>query len=372
MLNALSQVGRTPLLRYTCRGGDDLCCDAAVIRRADATGDRRLGSPQESNMRWRHEMNKMSRTVLALLLVAAIGLTAGCTPKASPASLDTVPFVAAARSFVDQATAAAERHLTAEPVVTIVSKQIHAEIAEVILEIQTTDVLTDSNVDAQTMIAGELKYLRDQAATVSTAARGAIERDIADWRNKIKSAMVEPGNTNYIVKVVGKVNPAGAADTSSLQVYVSDQAGGAYYSPTAEVIAGRRPYHVSITQAYADADSVAIQTDARDSIAAEQVIMDYFKYWNEKNLPQMEKLMTPDRAGMTWNFENLVQVQVQYITERTPSKDNRRDFVVVYHMKLKKAPTYGLTDDTYTYDYLLKRDSVDSPWLIYDWQECGE
>ena len=317
-------------------------------------------------------MRTSLRTGLALLLVVAIGLAAGCTPKTSPVSFDTVPFVAAGRSFVDQATVAAERHLTAEPVVTIVSKQMSADTAEVVMKIQTADALNDSAADAQTMIAGELKYLREQAATVSTAARRAIETDIAGWRDKIKSATVEPRSANYIVKVVGSIDPTGITDVSNLQVYIGDEAGGTYYSPAAEVIAGMRPYHVSITQAYEDADSLAIQTDAKDSIAAKQVIMDYFKYWNERNLRQMKKLMTPDKANMTWDFENLVQVQVQYITERTPSKDNRRDFVVIYRMKLKKAPTYGLIDDAYTYDYLLKRDTVDSSWLIYDWQVCGE
>lgn len=109
-----------------------------------------------------------------------------------------------------------------------------------------------------------------------------------------------------------------------------------------------------------------------DTSAAEQVVRQYFTYWNEKNVPEMEKRLTPDRRGVTWNFSNLIEVKLQHITGRTPIEDNEREFVVIYHMKLKKAPKYGLTDDTYTYEYLLKRDSVDSSWLIYDWQECGE
>jgi hypothetical protein len=105
---------------------------------------------------------------------------------------------------------------------------------------------------------------------------------------------------------------------------------------------------------------------------AEQVVRGYFKYWNENNLAEMEKYVTSDKKGLPWEKDNLESIKLQYLTERTQIENNRKVFVAIYNAKLKKAPLYGLIDDTYTYEYMLKRDSEHSPWLIYDWEVSGE
>lgn len=117
-------------------------------------------------------------------------------------------------------------------------------------------------------------------------------------------------------------------------------------------------------------DALELEVPAMPS--PEQVVRDYFKYWNESNLPEMEKYVTSDKKGLPWERDNVEFIKLQYLTERTQIENNRKVFVAIYHAKLKKAPPYGLVDDTYTYEYMLKRDREDSPWLIYNWEASGE
>jgi hypothetical protein len=117
-------------------------------------------------------MRRRTRTALALLLVAVICLASGCAPKA--AENEDVPdseFIAAARSFAEQAAVAGNHHLTAAPVVTIDSKSVQAGQMEVVLSMKTMDVLNSGDVDAEPGIAGRLQFLQVEGATLSAAAR---------------------------------------------------------------------------------------------------------------------------------------------------------------------------------------------------------
>jgi hypothetical protein len=118
--------------------------------------------------------------------------------------------------------------------------------------------------------------------------------------------------------------------------------------------------------------SGALEQEVLPMPSAEQVLREYFKYWNESNLSEMEKYVTSDKKGLPWEKDNLEFIELQYLTEITQIENNRKVFVAIYHAKLKKAPPYGLVDDTYTYEYMLKRDGEDSPWLIYNWEASGE
>jgi hypothetical protein len=110
----------------------------------------------------------------------------------------------------------------------------------------------------------------------------------------------------------------------------------------------------------------------KPSMAAEQVVRDYFKYWSEGDYLEMEKYVTLNKRGLPWEKDNVESIRLQYLTERPQTENNRKDFVAIYRAKLKEAPQYGIIDDTYTYEYLLKRDDEDSPWLIYSWEASGE
>jgi hypothetical protein len=203
-------------------------------------------------------MSKISRTVLVSILVVVIGLAAGCAPKA--AENKDVPdseFITAARSFAEQAAVAGNHHLTGEPVVTIDSKSVQAGQKEVIMLIKAMDVLNSGDVDAQPIIAGELQFLQVNGATLSAAARKAVEDDIASWRGTIKSAMNKPSETNYIIKIVADVDSTGKTNDNTLQVYVDNGAVKSNYIPAAQFLNGIRSLRVTVAQAYDSAASIA-------------------------------------------------------------------------------------------------------------------
>jgi len=172
-------------------------------------------------------------------------------------------FITAARSFAEQAEEAGGHHLTAEPVVTVSSKQIQAGKMEVIMGIKAMDVLTSGPRDSEPVIAGKLQYLQDHGAALSAAARKAVEDDIAYWRSTIYSAMNVPTETSYPIRIVADVDVAGNIDASSLQVYIDNGAArGSHFIPAAQFFKDIRSARVTVAQSYADAESVAIQVSA--------------------------------------------------------------------------------------------------------------
>jgi hypothetical protein len=180
----------------------------------------------------------------------------------STGSADEQVFLAAARSFAEQATAAGGHHLTAEPVVTVSSKQVQSGKMAVMMYINTMDAMNSGDPDTKLMIVGELQYLRDHGAELSAAARKAVEDDIADWRGTIESAMNTPTETNYLIKVVADVDQAGTVDAGTLQIYVDDGAVGIHLTPAAQFLEGMRSAWVTVAQAYANAESIAAAAKA--------------------------------------------------------------------------------------------------------------
>jgi hypothetical protein len=170
----------------------------------------------------------------------------------------------AARSFAEQAVAAGDHHMTAEPIITVDSKYVQAGKVEALIMIVTMDALNSGPVDAQPTIAGELQYLQDHGTALSAAARKAVEDDIAYWRGTIKSAMTGSSGTSYEIKVVGDVDAAGNIDASSLQVYADEGAPrGSAWVLAAQYFKDERSARVTVAQAYASAESLASAADAK-------------------------------------------------------------------------------------------------------------
>ena len=107
--------------------------------------------------------------------------------------------------------------------------------------------------------------------------------------------------------------------------------------------------------------------------SAEQVLREYFKYWNDKNLVEMEKRLTPDKRGIAQHLDALAYVKILSISERLPKTTGTKVFEVVSDLKFKNA-SYGATginDGRNVWGFFLKRDNETSPWLIYDWGGGG-
>jgi outer membrane protein assembly factor BamB len=110
-----------------------------------------------------------------------------------------------------------------------------------------------------------------------------------------------------------------------------------------------------------------------DSTAAEQVVRDYFKYWNAKNLAEMEKRIAPDKRGLARHLEALAYVKLISIVERQPREAGTKMFVVVFDLKFGNV-SYGATginEGRNVWGFSLRRDDETSPWLIYGWGGGG-
>jgi hypothetical protein len=108
------------------------------------------------------------------------------------------------------------------------------------------------------------------------------------------------------------------------------------------------------------------------SMAAKQVVEEYFTSWNGKNVAEMEQRMTPNNKGIDWHFDAEEYVKLISINERESNEKDEKVFVVVFDLKYKKGGVGGpLNEGRTTWQYLLKRDSETSPWLIYDWGGGG-
>jgi hypothetical protein len=181
----------------------------------------------------------------------------------STGAVDEQVFFAAARSFAEQALAAGNHHLTAEPVITVSSKEVQSGKMTVMMYIHTMDAMNTGNPDTQPIIVGELRYLHDHGAELSAAARQAVEGDISQWRNTIESAMNTPTETSYMIKVVADVDQAGTVDAGSVQVYADEGAprGNAWVLAT-QYFKNSRSAWVTVAQAYASAASIAAAAKA--------------------------------------------------------------------------------------------------------------
>jgi hypothetical protein len=152
--------------------------------------------------------------------------------------------------------------MTAEPIITVDSKYVQAGKVEALIMIVTMDALNSGPVDAQPLIAGELQYLHDHGAAISAAARKAVEDDIAYWRGTIKSAMTDSSGTSYMIKIVANVDATGNINAGSLQVYIDNAPVGSNFIPAAQFLEDMRSGWVTVTQAYASAESIAAAAKA--------------------------------------------------------------------------------------------------------------
>jgi hypothetical protein len=213
---------------------------------------------------------------LSIMLILVLCVTA-MRPVVVTASdsTDTQMFIDAARSFAEQAEAARGHHLTKDPVMTIMSKQVQAGKMEVVMEIDEMSVLNSGPRDAEPVLAGKLQYLQDHGAALSVTAKKAVEDDIADWRSTIESAMTVPTESTDMIKIVADVDLAGTVDTNTLQVYVDDGIVGSHYTSAAQSLKDMRSAWATVAEAYDSSASLVADVSAKSSIAPAVVSSSY-------------------------------------------------------------------------------------------------
>jgi hypothetical protein len=107
-------------------------------------------------------------------------------------------------------------------------------------------------------------------------------------------------------------------------------------------------------------------TTQQTTVSAEDALKEFFKYWNEKNLPEMEKRISPDRTPLQWRLDELNYVKVISIVEREPTEDGTKAFVVVLDINYVKnhGKVLGWENGKVAYNFSLNRITDTSPWLV--------
>lgn len=104
------------------------------------------------------------------------------------------------------------------------------------------------------------------------------------------------------------------------------------------------------------------------NLSPEETVRQYFKCWNDKDTIGMEKLITPDRKGITWEMNELKYVKLQSIKgDQSNYNKNTKVFLVEFEIKSRNGVVSGLNDGGHTWSYIVKRSNENSPWLISDW-----
>jgi hypothetical protein len=102
------------------------------------------------------------------------------------------------------------------------------------------------------------------------------------------------------------------------------------------------------------------------STAAERVVREFFTDWNEKNIPEMEKRMAPNRYGLGWT-DKLEYVKLLDIAEQEPMEPGTKSFRVTFRVKYQEGAVTSFEQELNWWSVMLKRSSSTSPWLIYDY-----
>ena len=108
-------------------------------------------------------------------------------------------------------------------------------------------------------------------------------------------------------------------------------------------------------------------TTQQTTVSAEDALKEFFKYWNEKNLPEVEKRISPDVVTREWRLDELNYVKVISMVEREPTEDGTKAFVVVLDINYVKShgKVLGWENGEAAYSFSLKRITDTSPWLVY-------
>lgn len=98
-----------------------------------------------------------------------------------------------------------------------------------------------------------------------------------------------------------------------------------------------------------NSNAAAKRKEAANSISAENIVKEHFKWWNEKNINKLNDTMIKDNSNISWQFENLDYVKL---------------FILEYELKLKdnnKGPIPSGKNGQY---YIVIKQDKNSSWLI--------
>jgi len=140
--------------------------------------------------------------------------------------------------------------------------------------------------------------------------------------------------------------------------------------PLVYVASGYNIKNIAKDEVFFYAPEEQFKQDA-DSLSAKKTVKDFLSYWNAKNLIEMEKLLSSKKQGVDWELARTDYVKLIDISEFYTEEANTKTFVAVFDFKYKKDMGGSMNGGITYWNFILKRENNNSPWLIQDWGGGG-
>ncbi|MFA4932181.1 MAG: DUF4829 domain-containing protein [Caldisericia bacterium] len=106
---------------------------------------------------------------------------------------------------------------------------------------------------------------------------------------------------------------------------------------------------------------------SEDQAHAEQVIRDYFRYWNEKDLAGLQKTTNLYQPNMDWELDKLEFVNLISVTPGKVHTNTRQSFRATFDIKAKTGMFMTIDDGRHIWKIVLTREKSNAPWIITEW-----
>jgi len=106
---------------------------------------------------------------------------------------------------------------------------------------------------------------------------------------------------------------------------------------------------------------------SEDQARAEQVVRDYFRYWNEKNLAGLQKTTNLYQPNVDWELDKLESVNLVSVTPGKVHTNTRQSFRATFDIKAKPGMFMTVDNGRHIWKIVLTRENTDAPWIITEW-----
>lgn len=106
---------------------------------------------------------------------------------------------------------------------------------------------------------------------------------------------------------------------------------------------------------------------SEDQARAEQVVRDYFRYWNEKNLAELQRIKNLYQPNVEWRLDELEFVNLVSVTPGKVHTNTRQSFRATFDIKAKPGMFLSIEDGQHIWKIVLTRENTDAPWIIIEW-----
>lgn len=113
--------------------------------------------------------------------------------------------------------------------------------------------------------------------------------------------------------------------------------------------------------------STADTKPSGDQARAEQVVRDYFRYWNEKNLAGLQKTTNLYQPNVDWELDKLESVNLVSVTPGKVHTNSRQSFRATFDIKAKPGMFMTVEDGRHIWKIVVTRENTDTPWIMIDW-----